>query len=66
MLVSNLWAWAVGGAMCQDAEWGDIAGLWGDDVSGQLSLWDNPMEIWLEFRTKVWAGDRFVVISMPW
>lgn len=45
MLVSNLWAWAVGGAMCQGKEQRDVAGLWGDDVSGQLNLWDIPVEI---------------------
>lgn len=44
----------------------DVAGLWGDDASGQLNLWDIPVETWLEFRTKVWAGDRFAAISMLW
>lgn len=52
MLVSNLWLWAVGDAMCQEG-WGDIAGLWGNDVRGQLSLWHIPVEICLEFSTEV-------------
>lgn len=38
---------------------GDIAGSWGNDVCGQLSLWDIPVEVCLEFSTEVWAGDRF-------
>lgn len=65
MLVSNLWVWVVGGAMCQGKKQRDVAGLWGD-VSGKLNLWDIPVETWLEFRTKVWAGDRFAAISMLW
>lgn len=65
MLASNLWAWAVGSAMCQDERRGDTAGfLWGDYVCGQLSLWDIPVKICLEFRTEVWARGRFAAISM--
>lgn len=52
--------------MCQGKKQRDVAGLWGDDASGQVNLWDTPVETWLEFRTKVWAGDRFAAISMLW
>lgn len=30
----------------------NVASLWGDDVSGQLNLWDIPVEIELECRKK--------------
>lgn len=64
MLVSNLWAWAVGSTMCQDEGWGNITCLWGDDVCGQLNLWHIPMEMCLQFGTVIWARDRFAAISM--
>lgn len=41
MLVSNLSAGAAGDAMLAGG-WGCAAGLWGNDVCGQWSLWDIP------------------------
>lgn len=64
MLVSDLWTGAVGGAICQDE--GGVAGWWDGDVCGQLSLWDIPVEMCLEFRTEVWASNRFAAISTQW